>query len=250
MQVNPFQRRWWGVFSHVCVGGCWLWAGALHAAERVPSTPSLKSSQDIAAELDRETDLSSQLDRTLGPMSLALKQAAAGAHRIKTHVAAGTPEDHQARELYARVRQAVAQLERELTEAVQTVKPQDRGERAGQANKRVTADLNEAVQSFNDFATRLVPAPPSEPPKGPAQPAPAGEPAGQPTPPGFSMQSVQPEQYIQAQQPGVSADVVVQVCNVFVVHVLGLSDKSVESTRQQVIRQIRSHALLPAFEGA
>jgi hypothetical protein len=241
MQANPFQRLWWGAFFHVGVGACCLGAGMLQAAD------GAKSSQDISAELERQTNVQAQLDRILSPLNGLLKQTAAGARGIKKRFAAGTPEYRQVRELYTRVGQALAKVELELTEAVKTVQAQDRGERASRANKQAAADLNDAVQSFNDFATRLVPTPPSEPPKGPA---PSGEPAGPPTPPGFSMQPIQPEQYPQAQQAGLSPGVFVQVCNVFVVHALGRSEQSVDSLRQQMVRQIRSQALLPAFEGA
>lgn len=249
MQANAFRRFWSAAFFHVCAGVCCPWTGALNAADTRSSLPSVKNTQDIAAELDRETNLQSQLDRSLAPMSAAVKQTTRGAHRIKQHFAAGTPEYQQAKELYTRVRQALAKVEGELTEAVRTVRPEDRGERAGRANRQVTTDLNDAVRKFDDFTQRLLPAPASEQPKGlPAQPAPAGEPTGQPTPPGLPIQSIQPEQYLQAQQAGVSADVVVQVCNLFVVHTVGLGAKSVDAIRQQMTAQIRSQAPMPSFE--
>ena len=42
----------------------------------------------------------------------------------------------------------------------------------------------------------------------------------------------------------------VQVCNLFVVHTVGLSPKSVEAVRQRMLAQIRRQASLPGFEGA
>jgi hypothetical protein len=236
-----------------CIWVC-LCTGALHAQGNSGQNKAktVKNTQDISGELDRETDLQAQLDRTLGPTSEAVKQTASGAHRIKAHFRPGTPEYGQASELYRRVRQDMDKLQGELTDAVKTVKQDDSGERAARVNKQVIADLNDALQRFGDFTNRLVPAPPAEQPKQPANLPQAGEPAGQPTPPGQTVQPVQPEQYVAAQQQAgqISADVVVQVCNLFVEHAAGLSDRSADGIRQQMMRKIRSHVALPAFGGA
>jgi hypothetical protein len=251
MQNNAI-RLFRGPLFAACAGACCLWAGVLQAANTTaPKNPTIKSSQDISAELDRETNLQAQLDRTLGPISIAIKETVAGARRVKQHYRAGTPEYNQARELYAHVRQKMGKLEGELTSAVQTVQQQDRGESAGRVNRQVIADVNDALQKFDDLINRVAPAPSPEQPKGPAPPPPpqAGQPSGQPTPPGLSVEPVQPEQYVQAQpQPGqVSAEVVVQVCNLFVEHTVGLGDGSASNVRGQMIRQIRRQVSLPDF---
>jgi hypothetical protein len=252
MQNDAFRRLFRRRLFTACAGACCLWAGVLQAADTAtPRNPAIKNSQDISAELDRETNLYSQLDRTLGPVTSAIKETVAGAHRLKHHYRPGTPEYNQARDLYAQVRQNMGKLEGELIGAVQTVTQDDRGESAGRTNKQVIADLNDALQKFDDLINRVAPTPSPEQPKQPAPPPPpqAGEPAGQPTPPGLAVQPVQPEQYVQAQpQPGqVSAEVVVQVCNVFVEHTVGLGPRSVENIRSQMMHQIRSRISLPDF---
>jgi hypothetical protein len=255
MQADPFQRLWWAVFCRLCVGACCLWAGALKAADTMPNSRTVKNTQDITEELERETNLQSQLARTLGPVSTAMKQTAAGARRLKKHVPAGTPEANQSRQLYTRIRQGLANLALELTNAVKTVKLEYRGETASRVNQQVIADLNDALQKFDAWLNRVVPAPPSQPPGQPselAQQLQGNVPAGQPAPPGLSIEPIQPEQYVEAQpQPGqISAQVVVQVCNVFVVHALGLSNKSADDIRGQIIGQIRRQTSLPAFDEA
>ena len=267
MQNDAFRRLSKGSLFAACAGVCCLWTGALalHAAPpATPKNPTVKSSQDISKELDRETDLHAQLDRTLGPVTGAIKQTVAGAHRLKQHYHAGTPEYNQARELYARIRQNIGKLEGELTGAVQTVTQSDRGESAGRSNRQVIADVNDALQKFDDLINRVAPVPapppstqpaPSPPPQAGsqgAQPPQAGQPSGQPTPPGLPVEPVQPEQYVQAQAPAgqISGEVVVQVCNLFVEHTLGLGNGSAESIRGQMIRQIRRQVSMLDFGSA
>jgi hypothetical protein len=254
LNASAITRFLRGPLFTVCAGACCFWAGVLQAADTAtPGNPTIKNTQEIAAELDRETNLQAQMDRTLGPVTAAIKETVAGAHRIKQRYRAGTPEYGQARDLYAHVRQNIGRLEGQLTSAVQTVKQEDRGETAGRADKQVISDLNDALQKFDDLVSRIAPAPSPEQPSRPAPPPPpqAGEPAGQPTPPGLAVQPVQPEQYVQAQpQAGlVSAEVVVQVCNLFVEHAVGLGDRSAENIRGQMIQQIRRRVSLPAFGG-
>jgi hypothetical protein len=256
MQNDAFRRPFSGPLFRACAGACCLWAGALvlQAADTAtPKNPAVKGSEDISKELDRETNLQAQLDRTLGPISTAIKETVAGAHRLKQHYRAGTPEYNQARELYAQVRQNMGKLEGELTGAVQTVNQDDRGESAGRVNKQVISDVNDALQKFDDLINRVAPAPtPKQPAPAPPPPPQAGQPSGQPTPPGLSVEPVQPEQYVQAQpQPGqVSAEVVVQVCNLFVEHTVGLGNRSAENIRGQMIHQIRRQVSLPDFASA
>jgi hypothetical protein len=265
MQNDAFRRLFRGRLFAACAGACCLWAGMLRAADTAtPKNPTVKGSEDISKELDRETNLHTQLDRTLAPVTGAIKQTVAGAHRLKQHYRAGTPEYSQARELYAHVRQNFEKLEGELTGAVRTVTQNDRGESAGRTNKQVIADLNDALQKFDDLINRVAPAPTPEPPKQQApspppqagskgaQPPQAGQPAGQPTPPGFPMEPVQPEQYVQAQAPPgqVSAEVMVQVCNLFVEHTVGLGNGSAENVRGQMLQQIRREVSLPEFGSA
>ena len=260
MQTDAFRRLFRGVLFPACAGACCLWAGLLKAANTTttPANPAIKNPEAIVAELDRETNLQAQLDRTLGPISAAIKDTVARAHRVKRHFPAGTPEYKQARDLYAHVRQNMGKLGGALTGAVQTVTQSDRGESAGRVNKQVISDLNDALQKFDDLADRIAPVPTpaptptstqAQPPQQPAPPPQAGPPAGQPTPPGLSIEPVQPEQYVQAQpQPGlVSGEVVVQVCDLFVEHTVGLGDRSVENIRGQMIHQIRRQISLPDF---
>jgi hypothetical protein len=113
--------------------------------------------------------------------------------------------------------------------------------------------VNDALQKFDDLINRVAPAPtPKQPAPAPPPPPQAGQPSGQPTPPGLSVEPVQPEQYVQAQpQPGqVSAEVVVQVCNLFVEHTVGLGNRSAENIRGQMIHQIRRQVSLPDFASA
>lgn len=267
MQTDAFRRLLRGVLFPACAGACCLWAGLLQAAN--PATPHnspIQNPEAISAELDRETNLQAQLDRTLGPISSAIKDTVARAHRLKRHFPPGTPEYNQARELYAHVRQSMGKMEGELISAVQTVRQEDRGESAGRVNKQVISDLNDALQKFDDLVDRAAPTPTPTPAPGQAQqpeqaqqpgpalplPPQAGQPAGEPTPPGLSIEPVQPEQYVQAQaQPGlVSGEVVVQVCNLFVEHTVGLGDRSAENIRGQMLHQIRRRISLPDFSSA
>jgi hypothetical protein len=260
MQHHAFQRPLRErLFFTACAGASCLWAGALLQAADTTAlkNPTIKSSQDISAELDRETNLQAQLTRTLDPITSAIKGTVAGAHRVKRHYPAGTPEYNQARELYAHVRQNMGRLEGELAGAVQTVQQQDRGESAGRVNKQVIVDVNDALQKFDDLVNRVAPAPTPPQPKQPAvSPPPSPVPSSQasppselPTPPGLSVEPIQPEQYLQAQpQAGqVSAEVVVQVCDLFVEHTVGLGDRSAENIRGQMIHQIRRQISLPDF---
>lgn len=262
MQNDAFRRLSRGPLFAACAGVCCLWTGVLHAADPAnPKNPTVKSSQDISKELDRETNLNTQLDRTLGPITGAIKQTVSGAHRLKQHYHAGSPEYNQARELYAHIRQNIGKLEGELTGAVQTVTQNDRGESAGRTNKQVIADVNDALQKFDDLINRVAPAPiPTPPAPAPspsasqggspgAQAPQAGQPSGEPTPPDLPVEPVQPEQYVQAQAPAgqISGEVVVQVCNLFVEHTVGLGNGSAENVRGQIIRRVRRQVTIPDF---
>ncbi|MBV9489923.1 MAG: hypothetical protein JO069_09390 [Verrucomicrobia bacterium] len=243
-------RRYLKEYLFVCFGVC-LWAGTVHAQNQ----NTVPSGKDIQGELDRETNLQLQLDTVLKPVADATKQLSTGARRIRAQYRPETPEYHQARDLYAQARKDLGRLQATLTDAVRTVKQDDSGERAASVNKQVIVDLNGALQAFGDLASRLgVVSAPVQPAPSPAAPPPSPSPGGSPAgsensmalptptaPPGGQLTAA-PGQPVQ-----VSSDIVVQVCNLFVEHAAGLSNRSEDGIRERMIRQIQSRFSMPAF---
>ena len=73
MQNDAFRRVFREPLFAACAGACFLWAGMLQGADAAtPKNTAIKNSEDISAELDRETNLISENDSDEIPVRVFL----------------------------------------------------------------------------------------------------------------------------------------------------------------------------------
>jgi hypothetical protein len=116
----------------------------------VPMLRAQNSAGDISRELDKETDLQTQVQKALDPVGDAVKQTAGQARLTSGKSSPPAPADEQSRQLYKNAQAGFVKLRAVLVtdlEAFDRAKPAN-----DQPGKDAVHGLNDALQAFYDHA--------------------------------------------------------------------------------------------------